>query len=438
MKIAQQRLQYFPARLSRAPHRLTGIMAGLLVFALWVVLSVPASANPRYASLIMEETSGKILYSRNADKKLYPASLTKIMTLYMLFEALQTGKVSKNTKMKVSRVAASRSPSKLYLKVGQSISVEHAILALVTKSANDVATVISEHLGGTEREFAKKMTRKAKALGMSRTVFKNASGLPNRAQVSTARDMARLAVAMRRDFPQYFHYFSNTHFVWNGRKYQNHNRLLTSYSGTDGIKTGYTSASGFNLVATVQRGGVRLIGVVFGGRTGQTRDKHMVNLLTQQFKKIKPVQVRSARLPTAPIPRPDTVIEVAQAEPAPELLPAIPIAPPAPSNEKGAAISPAAVSAASVPSAAASWAIQVGSYTRRVSAHKAAIRARRTANDVLDLMPAELSLVSSGGLPLWRVRFGQLKEQEARSACAALLSSGAACIALPPTLADAG
>ena len=256
----------------------------------------------------MEETSGKVLYSRNADKKLYPASLTKIMTLYLLFEAMQTGKVSKNTKMKVSKVAAGRSPSKLYLKVGHSISVENAILALVTKSANDVATVVSEHLGGTEREFAKKMTRKAKALGMTRTTFKNASGLPNRAQVSTARDMAKLAIAMRRDFPQYFHYFSNTHFVWNGRKYKNHNRLLTSYKGTDGIKTGYINASGFNLVATVQRNGVRLIGVVFGGRTGRTRDKHMVSLLSKQFGRIKPVQVRSARLPAAPIPRPDTCL----------------------------------------------------------------------------------------------------------------------------------
>ena len=413
--------------------RATGFLGGLLVCLMLLVLPNMATANPRYASLIMEETSGKVLYSRNADKKLYPASLTKIMTLYLLFEAMQTGKVSKHTKMKVSRVAASRSPSKLYLKVGHSISVENAILALVTKSANDVATVISEHLGGTEREFAKKMTRKAKALGMTRTIFKNASGLPNRAQVSTARDMAKLAIAIRRDFPQYFHYFSNTHFVWNGRKYKNHNRLLTSYKGTDGIKTGYINASGFNLVATVQRNGVRLIGVVFGGRTGRTRDKHMVSLLTKQFSRIKPVQVRSARLPAAPIPRPDSILELAQSKPLPKLLPATPAkTAPVPDRQD------TEISVAALRATPASWAIQVGSYTRRVSAHKAAIRARRTANDVLDLMPAELSLVSSGGLPLWRVRFSQLKEQEARSACAALLSTGAACIALPPALADAG
>ena len=414
----------------------------LALFSLALVIGIaplnPASANPRYASLIMEETSGKILYSRNADKKLYPASLTKIMTLYLLFEALQTKKVRKNTRMKVSKVAASRSPSKLYLKVGHSISVENAILALVTKSANDVATVISEHLGGTEREFAKKMTRKAKALGMTRTTFKNASGLPNRAQVSTARDMAKLAVAIRRDFPQYFHYFSNTHFVWNGRKYKNHNRLLSSYSGTDGIKTGYINASGFNLVATVQRNGVRLVGVVFGGRTGRTRDKHMVSLLTRQFKKIKPVQVRSASLPAAPIPRPDSLLELAQAKSPPPLPVRAPS--PAPANIIPTTTRPAELATKSgiIAASPARWAIQVGSYTRRVSAHKAAIRARQTANDVLELMPAELSLVSSGGLPLWRVRFGKLEEKQARSACAALLSNGAACIALPPSLADAG
>ena len=360
------------------------------------------------------------------------------MTLYLLFEALQTKKVRKNTRMKVSKVAAGRSPSKLYLKVGHSISVENAILALVTKSANDVATVISEHLGGTEREFAKKMTRKAKALGMTRTTFKNASGLPNRAQVSTARDMAKLAVAIRRDFPQYFHYFSNTHFVWNGLKYKNHNRLLSSYSGTDGIKTGYINASGFNLVATVQRNGVRLVGVVFGGRTGRTRDKHMVSLLTRQFKKIKPLQVRSASLPAAPIPRPDSLLELAQAKSPPPLPVRAPS--PAPANIIPTTTRPAqlAIKSGIIAASPARWAIQVGSYTRRVSAHKAAIRARQTANDVLELMPAELSLVSSGGLPLWRVRFGKLEEKQARSACAALLSNGAACIALPPSLADAG
>ena len=190
-----------------------------------VLTSPPVEANPKYASIIIEESSGKVLYSRNADKQLYPASLTKIMTLYLLFEALQNRQVTLDTRMKVSKVAASRSPSKLYLKPGQSITVKNAILALVTKSANDVATVVSEHLGSTERAFANKMTRKAKALGMTRTIFKNASGLPNRAQLSTARDMSRLGVAIRRDFPQYFKYFKRTSFNWQGRKPE----IITNY-----------------------------------------------------------------------------------------------------------------------------------------------------------------------------------------------------------------
>ena len=198
---------------------------------------------------MIEEKTGRVLFSRNADKKLYPASLTKIMTLYLLFEEVAQGRLSMKSKLPVSRVAASRSPSKLYLQPGSSISVEDAILALVTKSANDVATVVSEALSGTEREFAKRMTRKARSLGMINTTFKNASGLPNRAQKSTARDMARLGVAIRRDFPQFYHYFSRTSFSYKGRKFGNHNKLLRQFDGTDGIKTGYTHASGFNLVA---------------------------------------------------------------------------------------------------------------------------------------------------------------------------------------------
>ena len=200
------------------------IFMACLIFSFGVLTSLPAVANPKYASIIMEESSGRVLYSRSADKQLFPASLTKIMTLYLLFEALQNRRVSLSTRMKVTEVAASRSPSKLYLKPGQTITVENAILALVTKSANDVATVVAEHLGGNERNFAKKMTRKAKALGMTRTIFKNASGLPNRAQLSTARDMARLGIAVRQDFPQYFKYFKRTSFNWQGRKFSNHNK----------------------------------------------------------------------------------------------------------------------------------------------------------------------------------------------------------------------
>ena len=401
------------------------------VLCISVVSIESADANPRYASIVIEESSGRVLYSRNADKQLYPASLTKIMTLYLLFEALQNRQVTLDTRMKVSRVAASRSPSKLYLKPGQTITVKNAILALVTKSANDVATVVSEHLGGTERAFAKKMTRKAKALGMKRTVFKNASGLPNRAQLSTARDMARLGVAIRRDFPHYFKYFKRTSFNWQGRKFRNHNKLLTQFSGTDGIKTGYINASGFNLVATTERNGVRLVGVVFGGRTGKSRDKHMINLLSRQFKRVKPIQVKSTPLPAAPLSRPENLVPKQAVS---DTLQIASVTQPVVSGRASEIDEAVSEVVASLPL----WSIQVGSFTRRVSAHKAAITARRTARDELNLTPAELSLVTRGGLPLWRVRFRNLDENRARAACAALLSAGNACIALPASVTDAG
>ena len=389
-----------------------------------------AFANPRYASIILEESSGKVLFSRNADKQLRPASLTKIMTLYLMFEALQQKKVTMGTRMKVSRTAASRSPSKLYLKPGHTITVKNAILALVTKSANDVATVVAEHLGGgSEREFARKMTRKAKSLGMSRTIFRNASGLPHSSQYSTARDMARLGMAVRRDFPQYFHYFSRTQFNWNGRKFKNHNRLLKTFQGTDGIKTGYTNAAGFNLVATAERNGVRLIGVVFGGKTGRSRDKHMVSILGKQFKRVKTIQVKRLPAPSLPAPRPAEILQ-ATAKPAPVGVRAPVSSAPQP------AIAPFSVAAPPRPprlldAPPQQWSIQVGSFSRRISAHKAAISARRTAGTVLTRRPAQLSLVIHGQIPLWRVQFRKLEEDEARAACAALFSAGSACIALP-------
>ena len=219
-------------------------MSGVLLFAMLV--GAGRAEASKYASIVMEEASGRVLFSRNADSLRYPASLTKIMTLYLLFEDIEAGKISLKSRIEVSKRAAGRSPSKLFLKPGQSINAEQAIYALVTKSANDVATAVAEKLAGTERKFAKRMTRKAKSLGMTRTTFKNASGLPNRRQRSTARDMARLAIAIRRDFPQFYKFFSTKSFSWKGRRLKNHNRLLANYSGTDGIKTGYINASGYN------------------------------------------------------------------------------------------------------------------------------------------------------------------------------------------------
>ena len=325
------------------------------------------------------------MFSRNADKQLYPASLAKIMTLYIIFEELQGKNLALNSRVSISKLAASRSPSKLYLKPGESISVEEAILSLVTKSANDVATAIAEKISVSEPEFAKRMTRKAKALGMSRTIFKNASGLPNRSQKSTARDMAKLGIAIRRDFPEYFHYFSNEFFLYKGQKYKNHNRLLKAFKGTDGIKTGYIGASGFNLVASTERDGVRLIGVVFGGKTSKSRDLHMIKLLTNQFKRVKPLQMASASI-TAPLPRPEKKDNTSTTGILGSIVPPI-------SKPK--------IIIRSIPSKSVdythvktdnSWSIQVGSFSRKISAHKAAIKARRSASSILAAIPADISL----------------------------------------------
>ena len=274
-----------PFQAFTALFRLPATIVMLAVLTMTLSVSTPASAS-KYAAIVIEENSGRVLFARNADKSRFPASLTKIMTLYLLFEELQAGRISMNTRFPVSRVAASRSPSKLYLKPGQSITAKDAIYALITKSANDVATVVAEKLSGTEREFGKRMTRKARALGMSRTTFRNASGLPHSKQQTTARDMAKLAVAMRRDFPSISassrpNPFATRATVWQPQQ------ILSQYEGTDGIKTGYIDASGFNLVATVQRRGVRLIGVVFGGRTGNSRNAHMMKILDKSFKRVK-------------------------------------------------------------------------------------------------------------------------------------------------------
>jgi D-alanyl-D-alanine carboxypeptidase len=236
-----------------------------------------------YASLIMDATSGRVLHETNADLTRYPASLTKMMTLYLLFEALDNGTVAFDESLPISVHAASQPPSKLGLMPGQSISAENAILALVTKSANDVAAAVAERLAGSESRFAWSMTAKAGDIGMSRTMFANASGLPDPDQVTTARDMAVLALALLHDFPHYYHYFSSDHFYYGGAVHANHNRLLGSYEGLDGIKTGYTHSSGFNLVASAMRDGRRLIGVVLGARSPANRSLIMASLLDQAF-----------------------------------------------------------------------------------------------------------------------------------------------------------
>lgn len=248
------------------------------------VLSTPAQA--KYASLVVDADSGEILHATNEETRNYPASLTKMMTLYMIFDRLERKRWSLATKLKVSRRAARQPASKLGLRAGSTITVKQAILALATKSANDVATTVAENISGRERNFALKMTAKARSLGMSKTTFRNASGLPHRAQMSTAKDMSILARALLRDFPDYYHYFSTRSFRYGGITHRTHNKLLKTYPGADGFKTGYIRASGFNLVASAKRKGRRIIGVVFGGRSSKQRNRHMVTLLDKGFARI--------------------------------------------------------------------------------------------------------------------------------------------------------
>ena len=379
-----------------------------------IILGSPA--NAKYASFVINENTKRIYHNKNADTRNYPASLTKIMTLYMIFDALESKKISMKTRLKVSKRASRQPPSKLYLSPGSTITVKNAIMALITKSANDVATVVAENLGKSERNFAKLMTKKAKQLGMTRTTFKNASGLPNRGQLSTARDMATLGMAIRRNHPKFFKLFKTKHFVYQGTKYTNHNNLLGSYSGTDGIKTGYTSASGFNLVASVERNGQRIIGVVFGGKKARSRDRHMIKLLNRHFK-TKPSKplVRIAKPSEIPLARP-TISIVEKSVKNFNIPPTLKL-PPSDKEED--------------------WFIQIGAFKNRLNAHKAARNARNMVPEQLANLPASLSKITRTSNKnntveyLWRVRFIELAENQARSVCAELWTSGFSCIPLP-------
>ena len=269
----------------RRKDRLSGFSKAVGVFAISMSIlsqsTVLASADSNDAAFVIDANNGKVLYAQDADAARYPASLTKMMTLYMLFEAMRSGRVTRDTPMKVSAYAAARPPTKLRLKVGSTLKVEEAILGLVTLSANDASVVIAEHLAGSEARFAAQMTAKARQLGMSRTTFRNANGLPNNEQKTTARDMATLGIALREHFPREFGYFKTKSFNFRGRTINGHNRLVGRIQGVDGIKTGYINASGYNLVSSLLRDNKKIVGVVMGGRTGAARDKQMADLLTK-------------------------------------------------------------------------------------------------------------------------------------------------------------
>ena len=287
-----------------ARHGLRGGMFGF-VAVVFAISGNPAQAAP-YADIVVDANSGAVLHSTNPDEQRHPASLTKIMTLYMLFEQLEAGKLKLDSPLPVSKEAAGQMPTKLGLKPGSTLAVEDAIKGMVTRSANDDAVVVAEAIAGDEDAFAKLMTRKAQALGMSRTIYKNASGLPDSGQITTARDQSTLGRAVQERFPRYYKYFSIRTFTFRGQSIGNHNHLLGRVEGVDGIKTGYVNASGFNLVTSVHRGNRYLVAVVMGGSSAGSRDAKMRDLISD---KIAQASVRR----TAPM--------VAEGSPPPEARP---------------------------------------------------------------------------------------------------------------------
>ena len=302
-----------PAQAARHHRHTTDALAGAHAGARALVRMPASPTDPdKDAALIVDGVTGKVIYARNETAERHPASLTKMMTLYLLFDALKAGKVTMQTQFPVSWHAAIQKPTKLNLRPGQTISVDTAIRAIVIRSANDVAVVIAEALGGTESHFAEMMTARARQIGMRESNFHNASGLPDPLQISTASDLAVLGRHLAYDYPQYFPYFSLAGFDYKGAWYPTHDNLIGRYDGADGIKTGYTGASGFNLVSSVTRGTTHLIAVVMGGRTAVRRDLEMVRLLDQTFAQISanPTLVARASVPWQ---------QVAQNAPAPAI-----------------------------------------------------------------------------------------------------------------------
>ncbi len=398
---------------------------------------------PVSESIVLDADTGRVLSELNADALTYPASLTKLMTLYLTFEDLNTGRLRLDQFLPVSALAASRPPTKLGLQPGDAVSVQDLILGIVTRSANDAAAVLAEGQAGSVPAFAERMTRKARQLGLANTVYRNASGLPDPDQHTTARDVAQLALALYHDFPREYRYFSTREFYFRGQIIANHNHLLESYPGADGIKTGYIRASGFNLAASAVRDGHRLIGVIMGGPSAGTRDREMVALLDQGFEELGvaiPVAARHA----APAPQ---RAMVAAAEPPPQFIIAA-APPPAPPPAKpglltkaaarlAAHLSPVAkAEAATLPPqraapAADRWSIQLGAFHAETAAQKAA----RTAAALPAAQGKPVQIVApakTAKARLYRARLTDFTPREAHNACAALHKKGIECEVIPP------
>lgn len=380
---------------------------GHLLFAIIVVFASPhlVCAAVR-ASIVLDASSGAIIFARNGEARAHPASLTKLMTLFITFQQLERGQLKLTQELPVSKHAASQQPTKLWLRPGSTISVRSAILGITTKSANDAAVVLAEAIAGSESQFAKRMTLTAHRLGMKKTHFYNASGLPDRRQWTTAHDMANLAIALIRDFPGYYSFFSVRSFRFHGHIVYGHDHLLDEYAGTDGLKTGYIRASGYNLVTSAVRHKRRLVGVVLGGNTARARDRLMMALFNRGFSNKPSIQIADTRTPAAG--EPEKAGGIAQER---QVTPEIIKADFQTTAPEGAEIQDGVIEIG-------------GAFSNRAAVRRILSSAIRAAPGLLT-SDSELVVKLRGGQ--YRARFRRLGERDANRACHTLLRKGFTC-----------
>ncbi len=380
----------------------------------------PVHANPLHASIVIDANTGAVLHQSNADASRYPASLTKMMTLYMLFEALEQRKMTLDTRMPVSTHAASMPATNINLQIGDTISVRDAIPALIVRSANDVAAVVAEALGNTEVGFARMMTDKAYKLGMRSTTFRNASGLPNSEQKTTARDLVTLSARLMKDFPQHYHYFSTRSFSYKGTTYNSHNRMVRNTQGVDGLKTGFIRASGFNVATSAKRGNRRVIAVVMGGHTAAARDQQMAQLLNRSFTRETATQVASNtnNVSAAPVILQKVNASISASKPA-----SLNKAPEPVALSKIAQTGTRAESQTIVAMNNKNWEVQIGSYLEHGRAQAQAQAATRWISGAVVITKVEIS-----NRKLYRARLIGLQENQARDACQSLSRQKMECL----------
>ena len=398
-------------------------LAGILIAAGLLVGSA-GKASARITSIVIDDATGKVVSADDPDRPNFPASLTKMMTLYLTFEALQDRRISMRTPFRVSRRAASMPPTRMGLRAGTSIRVEDAIQAIIIKSANDVAVVLAEGLGGTESRFASLMTRKARQLGMTRTTFLNASGLPNPGQQTTARDLSVLARHVIDDFPQYYHYFSQRSFAYRGRIIPTHNRLMLSYAGMDGLKTGYIRASGYNLASSAVRNGRRLVAIVLGGPTSPARNREMAQILDSGFAAMRSEPL-VARIDARPHRRPAVVARLTPPPPAPAAIRvASASAPAVASDTQGEAEGDGGTDV---------YAVQVGAFSQKKAARDVARGVQARMRDVLGSADVTVQRLVRHRRTLYLARLAGLSEDDALTACATLKAKRQDCLVVKLT-----